>query len=102
LVVPIRTLRGLRCRLLTRAALSGISGTRANYGSAPVGSCSDHNDAEARTVAVRAKYTLGMTFRVILEHDPETGDYSAVARNCLAAPLQARLRQKLVQISERR
>jgi len=23
-------------------------------------------------------YTLGMTFRVVLEHDSETGDYSAV------------------------
>lgn len=24
------------------------------------------------------QYTVGMTFRVVLEHDPETGDYSAV------------------------
>ena len=23
-------------------------------------------------------YTVGMTFRVVIEHDPETGDYSAV------------------------
>ena len=24
------------------------------------------------------RYTVDMTFRVVLEHDPETGDYSAV------------------------
>lgn len=28
--------------------------------------------------ACRAQYTVGMTFRVVLERDTETGDYSAV------------------------
>jgi len=27
---------------------------------------------------VAQPYTVAMTFRVVLEHDPETGDYSAV------------------------
>ena len=27
---------------------------------------------------VSGPYTVAMTFRVVLEHDPETGDYSAV------------------------
>ena len=27
---------------------------------------------------VTLTYTIAMTFRVVLEHDPETGDYSAV------------------------
>jgi len=32
-----------------------------------------------RTQRLRAEhYTVDMTFRVVLEHDPETGDYSAV------------------------
>jgi predicted RNase H-like HicB family nuclease len=32
-----------------------------------------------RTQRWRARrYTVGMTFRVVLERDPETGDYSAV------------------------
>jgi predicted RNase H-like HicB family nuclease len=29
-------------------------------------------------VHVALAYTVAMTFRVVLEHDPETGDYSAV------------------------
>ena len=27
---------------------------------------------------LREHHTVGMTFRVVLQHDPETGDYSAV------------------------
>src|ERR1039457_4434764 len=32
----------------------------------------------AKRRPVTLAYTIAMTFRVILEHDPETGDYSAV------------------------
>ena len=34
--------------------------------------------AAQHTAVARSHYTVDMTFRVVLEHDPETGDYSAV------------------------
>jgi len=39
-----------------------------------------NNPGEARSFRRpwQRPYTVGMTFRVVLEHDPETGDYSAV------------------------
>jgi len=42
--------------------------------------CFDRRVPPSRRFAAlgREAYTMGMTFRVVLERDPETGDYSAV------------------------
>jgi predicted RNase H-like HicB family nuclease len=36
------------------------------------------SDSATKAVLTHAVYTLSMTFRVVLERDPQTGDYSAV------------------------
>jgi predicted RNase H-like HicB family nuclease len=42
-----------------------------------------HRATRLGTVSPEPQYTVNMTFRVLLEHDPETGDFSAV---CLELP----------------
>src|ERR1035438_1056147 len=40
-------------------------------------SCRALSSLSSNAVHMALAYTVAMTFRVILEHDPETGDYSA-------------------------